>query len=382
MLLDELPTLPAVPPPEQVDVAILGAGLPALSLAAALARSGVSVAVIGRGPGLATYASWRAPGLFTHGLPEPAWRLVHALGSARTREVLDLSQRSRTLLEARIPTSPAWHVALNDREATELLQTAETLTALGIEAAHLPGAEARAALGLPTLRSGLSTPLDRAFSPRALAEDLLAELQRRGVSLHGGLQATQLAHLHGDAAVQFRQGPPLRAHAIVLADGHGSRSIEPWLHDKIVPVREAILHVEGRGSPIPAARAQLGYVGWAPQADGSVLIEGCRWATPHMEVFEEDDRDPSAKVVDKLRTFAQQHLSEGRLRGTWARIDAHTCDGLPILGPMPGDPTRIVFVGFQGYAPSLALAAAEGLAEGLLTGTSPLPTWMQPSRFV
>ena len=89
-------------------------------------------------------------------------------------------------------------------------------------------------------------------------------------------------------------------------------------------------------------------------------------------------------MIAKVHAFARRHLGAGDRPATasWARIVAHTCDGLPIVGPMPGDPTRVACAGFQGWSPALAIAAAQGAVRGLLDGASGLPSWLSPSRFV
>jgi glycine/D-amino acid oxidase-like deaminating enzyme len=51
-----------------------------------------------------------------------------------------------------------------------------------------------------------------------------------------------------------------------------------------------------------------------------------------------------------------------------ARIVTHTCDGLPFVGPIPGDPRRVACTGMLGVGPALAVACADQVAEGLLFG--------------
>jgi glycine/D-amino acid oxidase-like deaminating enzyme len=375
--------LPRPAPPAEVEVVVVGAGLAGLTAATRLAERGVRVALLEAEATLGRGASWRDPGLLTPGLPEPAWRLAAAIGPERTRALYALGAESLRALDALgVPTLPATHVAVDDREPDELDRSFATLDALGLAPARLDGPAAEAAIGGTHLTGGLRIAGDRAFSPDALAAALLARAVAAGAIVVGGARVTDVADAASGLRVRWAGGE-VGAHAVILAAGPGLPAIDARFEDKITPVREHALALAPGGPPVAPGRGQLGYVGWRTDAEGRLIVSGCRWATPHLEVGETDDAAASPAVLARILDFARRHLRAGDrpVVASWARITAHTCDGLPMIGPLPGDPTRIACAGFQGVAPALAIAAAEGVVRGLLDGASGLPGWLSPTRF-
>ena len=117
-----------------------------------------------------------------------------------------------------------------------------------------------------------------------------------------------------------------------------------------------------------------------------MAASGCRWATPHMEMGEDNESAREATIDNRLRDALQRHLSPcttASLGPAWAGIMDHTCDGLPLVGPLPGRSRHIACTGFQGHELSFAFRAAHSVTLGLLQGKDPdLPAFFHPSRFV
>ncbi|MEZ4238476.1 MAG: FAD-dependent oxidoreductase [Myxococcota bacterium] len=176
-------------------------------------------------------------------------------------------------------------------------------------------------------------------------------------------------------------GGVLRCEVVVWADG--TAHAEPALASLVWPVREQA-RVVGLSRPLPAlvGRAGHGWTGFRGLGDGRAVVTGCRWATPHLEVGE---REPVVVPVvqERLLGFAQAHLPVDGAEGPqWAWITAHSCDGLPLVGPIPGDPRRLVCAGFGGQAWGLGPAAAALLVDGLVGSTTAPVPWLAPSRMV
>jgi glycine/D-amino acid oxidase-like deaminating enzyme len=67
----------------------------------------------------------------------------------------------------------------------------------------------------------------------------------------------------------------------------------------------------------------------------------------------------------------------------WAGIMTFTCDGLPIVGPLPGRVQHISCLGFNGRPWSHAFRAAKAVRDGLMGGRSTgMPEILSPQRFV
>jgi glycine/D-amino acid oxidase-like deaminating enzyme len=94
------------------------------------------------------------------------------------------------------------------------------------------------------------------------------------------------------------------------------------------------------------------------------------------------DTDP--KVQGRIEAALRKHLpAAGAVARRWAWLDTYTCDGLPIVGPLPGSTRRIACTGFCGNDAGLAPAAAAAVAEGLLgSGRPDIPRCLTATRFV
>ena len=101
-----------------------------------------------------------------------------------------------------------------------------------------------------------------------------------------------------------------------------------------------------------------------------------------MEVGERDEVVVNA-IQERIRGFLQRHLGvQGDVEARWSWVTGHSCDGLPIVGPLPGEPRVISCVGFGDNEPGLAVRAARGVADGLLGAGPRLPDFLAASRFL
>jgi len=370
------------PLPERADVVVAGAGLAGLELARVLAGHGASVVVLEARDQVGHGTAGRDPGVITGGLPEHPWRLVEAIGADKTRVLYDLSDRSLARIQELVgKLDPALHAAIDEREVQELHKSAQALDALGQRVDSLNATATCEAIGGEGFTAGLRVHGEGATGTESLVVALLEQTRQAGV--HVAVQAP-VERIEQETQGQRVHTPrgAVRADVVVLCAGHRAGGVLPWLGDKVVPVREHALRLHGVSAR--PARAQYGYITWRPDAQGGLRISGCRWATQHLEVYETVEQ-PRQVVLDKILGFAGRNLGaadEPRITHRWARILTATCDGLPILGPLPGDPTIVLCTGFQGFAPALALACAHDVAHGLQTGHSPLPAWMSPQRFL
>jgi len=104
-----------------------------------------------------------------------------------------------------------------------------------------------------------------------------------------------------------------------------------------------------------------------------------------MEVGETDDSQINPIVDTRLKGFLHQHWPDLKaipITHQWTGIMTFSCDGLPIIGPLPGRPRIIACGGFGAYSPSLSLRAAQAVVDGVTTGeSSGVPTCFGTQRF-
>jgi glycine oxidase len=341
--------------PDRVDVVVAGAGVAGVRIARRLAERGTSVLLAGP-PGPDDVP------LLHVGLGEHPARLLASLGPDRCRELLDLAAVSARLLG--VPLQDQVWAAVTPTEPPLVPASVDALRTLGFDAEILDAAGLKARGftadtgfvlrdGLAVVPEALATPAVTAGPVDRVDEDA------------GGLEVVL--------------GPDrVRAELVVVTDGRTGERLSAWFADKTVPVREQALWLAG---PPVAGRAGHGWTSVRPWR-GGVAIAGCRWATPHLEVGE-TDAVPVPAVQERLEAFARTRLGlHGRVLGRKAWIEDHACDGLPIVGPVPGRVRWVACLGHGGAAWSLGPATAEMVVDGVLGGPTGTPAMFAPSRFV
>lgn len=309
---------------KQVDVQVWGAGMVGRLLAHRLRQEGVFVRLVDPQPQRSAFAASLPMWLPTH--PEHPHRLEAALGTERTRALIDFIGWGRSLWEADMPLPVHWRPL--GQEASEMSASYAAARRLGLDVS--PAAEGY------VMAAALAPPLP-------------------GVVVHPD---------------------PVAAEVEVFCTG--ATPLDPFLHDKITPVRQLALLFAG------AAPATLSYhtgLRFLPSPEG-LWACGAREATAHMEVGETEPT-PSPKVGAALERLARQFFPDlGAIIGKKSAIYADSCDGLPIVGPIPGRPRSLVCAGLGMGGYSYARPCVEVLVRGLLSGDAGhLPPELSTERF-
>lgn len=360
------------------DVVVVGGGLPGLRAAARLRAAGVDALLVEARGDVGRGASGAGHGVAYAGLPEHPWRLVASLGAAEAGALLRFARRGVDALDqlgALERTGVVWAATEAVREPSEVARSVDALRALGLDATALDADAVAAATGVPKLGPGFR-----------VADEGLVDLDAARAALRdaaGPLRlATRVTGLgaDGDRLVVHTCEGAVRAHAVVLAAEAGLRDLHPLFADTLSLVREAAVVTRG-GTLRGGLRAGFGWTVARPVRDG-VLVAGCRWASPHLEEGEADDTAIHPGVQAKLEGFARDVLGADAVVESRAWIQAHGCDGLPLVGPLPDDPRVLVLGGFAGHEATLGLAAADAVVDGLLTGRADVPRCLSSFRFL
>ncbi len=151
---------------------------------------------------------------------------------------------------------------------------------------------------------------------------------------------------------------------------------DPWFADKISAVR-------WHGVPLALPARPRVSRQFSVFAEGGWMW-GARWAEPHLGIGDGPGTPPSAAVLAMLARLSEQDFGAPP---SAAPATCHTagesCDGLPIVGPLPGRVRHIALTGF-GIAPSVwGPAAVEAVANGILgCAGSTVPRSLSASRFL
>ena len=371
--------------PERAEVVVVGGGLTGALMLAMLVEAGVDARLLEAraAPGLA--ASGRHLGHVSTGLIEHPYRLLHAMGRENAEALIRFSLENHEILASWTsfaPTGDLW-CALDEREQPQIAMSVEALEEMGVSVESLGASEVNARTGGVGLGPGMWVPGGGVIHPANAVDELVARAPDR---VHVGCPVTAITEDHAGPRVHVGERS-IAAELVVVAANAWSPSIDPAFADKIHPVREQGLRFAPTQVPVRAAgRAGYGYTTWRAAPDGALLVSGCRWATPHMEVGETDDHRTVDAIQRKVEGFGRVHFPEATqapITHRWSWITATTCDGLPIVGPLPGRATLIACAGFCGNEAGLGARAAKAVVDGILHGNSTgLPSFLAASRFV
>jgi glycine oxidase len=336
------------------DVAVVGGGIIGLTAAYELAKSGLTVEVLDRGP-LGAEASWAGAGIIPPGNPARAATPIdrlRALGSAGM-PALAAELRERTGIDTGYRRGG---------DVVEMWESEgfpfERLTYRDLE--HLEPAAA----GLPGEPYLLPTcaQVRNPWHVRAL----IAACERVGVRLRPDTPVVGWAVAgRRVAGLRLVDGEIVSAGTCLLAAGAWSeRLLEPLGHRPGVhPVRGQIVLFR---QPTPALRRVLmtGKRYFVPRDDGRVLVG----STEEPEAGFEKRSTPGG--VADLLAFATGLIpgwSTAEVEKTWAGLRPGSPDGLPYIGPVPGWEGVVVATGHFRAGVQLSVGTARVLTD-LLTG--------------
>lgn len=365
---------------EHADIVVLGAGLAGLLCALELARAGVDVAVVDAQPtpwSQGSGASLNSLGLVQVATPEHPHRLHAALGQQRTQQYVDFSRASVRRLAENLPMERGGLRVFMGKEAQELSDAVAIAQHHGLQDLALSVEQASERLGHASPGPARWVEEDGRLDPA----QALAHLHDLAVAAGCRFIPGTVEVIDGEGPLSLRgPGLSLQAELVVLAASHSLRTLVHWFHDKIFPVRHAGLLLDALLTPLTGASAQYGYLSWQADAQGRVRVSGARWATPHLETGEIDPT-PAPQVRAALERFAGQLFPGAKVLGAFAGIAGHSCDNLPIVGPLPGG-RLVACTGFGDSGWSTAAEAAHQCALGILGEPTQIPPFLQPVRFV
>jgi glycine/D-amino acid oxidase-like deaminating enzyme len=380
--------------PERCDIAVIGGGLAGLLVADRLADSG-SVTLITRGD--VTSATSRTSGIVACGAQDSPARLLLGLGEERACRYWQWSAASgASLLDLAAELGVAhtrtgsWRVALEERELSEWSTSLGLLNRWDPEGPA--GWRAASPQDLENIGTGfvgaVFVPGDGWLDVAALCAALRGRLEGRVAHSSAGARLVG-ADDSGAKVLELGSGSRLHAEVVVIGAGWNSPAVEARLETMLYPVRLQALRTEPVAAgavPVPVL-ARHRFETWCQEPGGELVFSGCRWAEqPEMGAGISDCEDRSAAVLERQQEFIAAHLpfaGGAAVRSHWSGIAAWSCDGLPLVGTLPGDPRVTVLGGWGGAGLSLVAGAATAICDGL-TGRQGegAPAFLHPRRML
>ena len=355
----------------EIDFLVVGAGL-AGGAAAAFAKQvhGRDVVVTdARDVGLG--ASGRNAGFMISGLDTYYHRAIEEYGHAVAREVWGMSRRSfshwrefisQSDFPVPIENSGSLLLAETPEEAKELELAARALSADNIEIEYY---------SRDPLERGyyaaIEQPLDAGVQPYLLAKTVMAQ---SGAELIANNELYRLEQLDDVVRVHTRK-VVFNARYVMLCTNAYSPMIDPFFVGKVSPMRAQCLVTEPLDHiPIPyCGYSDYGYMYYRTTFDGRFLLGGGRKQHQREENDTAEDR-LNPRVHAFLDRYLEKYFPDVKapVAQRWSGIMGFSCDGLPLVGTLPGKPRVGFAVGFTGHGLALAAAAAERAVDKLLHG--------------
>ncbi|MCH9687050.1 MAG: FAD-binding oxidoreductase [Deltaproteobacteria bacterium] len=352
------------------DVVVVGAGIVGAACALRLAERGEAVVVVDRASpaGGATAAG-----------------MGHIVVMDGSEAQLDLTVSSRALWREHVGSMPdaveydpcgtLW-IATDEEELATAEVKREVLRARGVEADLLTAAAvAEAEPGLcGGLAGGLRVPGDAVVYQPGATRWLLQRAVQAGAQLRPPVAVERV----GDGRVALRDGTTLRArHVVVAAGGQTAALLETRALDDAIRPRKGHLAITSRAPG--TCRHQLVELGYGrsahghaaesvafnlqPRRTGQVLVGSSRQ-------YGATDASVEPGVLGRMLRRAvalMPALAHLLIVRTWAGFRPATSDGLPLVGPLPHDPTVVLAAGHEGLGITTSMGTA-ALVEAIIHG--------------
>jgi gamma-glutamylputrescine oxidase len=353
---------------EEVDVAVIGAGITGCACAAALARGGQRVRVYDA-RGIGEGASGRNGGFALRGAAARYDVARETYGADAARELWRRTEQAVDRLESvaggAFRRTGSLRLAADVEERVEIQTEYEALREDGFaaewreEVPHLR----------PDFRGAIFHPTDGAVQPAALVQRLAALAFDTGVAF---------AQHHRVGSLD-----EIEAEQIVIATDGSGRGLLPELDDALWPARGQVIAT----APLPERLfdcphyARHGFDYWQQLPDGRIVLGGFRDFSILTEMT--DDETTTEPIQEALDAFLVELLGElPEVTHRWAGIFGLTQDLLPLVGPVPGHEGVWVAAGYSGHGNVFGLLCGELVAGALLDRDDPLLQLFAPARIV
>jgi len=372
------------------DITIIGANSPSLYLSTLLAQEGFSVCILEERSTIGDAQDLRHIGFAQMGLLDNFWRLSIGMGESAAKEIFLCMQRSLSILSTLTKKHPSkgWILARDEREEEELHKQQILFKRWGYPSTAIPQKNPQETFPSNMFTAGYMLPTAQCFSPQKIVHRLYKTAQQLGVHIISGIEMTKIDdHAHGVRTVYSKNNrkDEITSDIIVFFDHAQLQQLDPFFYTTLGCVRtQSLSYARTQKSLSFGCSAQYGYLRWCDHEDQRIL-SGCRWASPHFEIGESDDQIVVPSIEKALIQTAKQCFLEENIfpNRSWSVIERRSCDGLPIVGSIPGRDHYLSCTAFHGQIFSLGLAAAESIFHFLLHGESSwLPSSFSPRRLL
>lgn len=336
----------SAPPPQKVDVAIVGSGFCGLSAAIELARSGTSVAVLDAGR-IGEGASTRNGGMISAALKLPA-NLEKRVGTHKAEQLRREAVASLAHVEAKIAQenidcalqlTGRLVLAYSKRAHRAQIRTAESLGKLtGTGVRVLSRHDLRGEIDTPFYHGGMLIDHAGGLHPARLHHGLADAAVRSGATLHNHFPVMAIERKTGGFSLSGPAGR-LAAGTVIMATNAYTGGVSPYFRRRLVPVAshmiateeiapELMREISPKGRFFADTKRVLYYFRASP--DGKRILFGGRarfTACNEMQI---------AQILHRAMCGVWPRLKNIRVTHAWQGNVSFTFDDLPHIAQHDG----------------------------------------------
>ncbi len=375
------------PLPEQIDVAVVGAGFCGLSAARTLAQRGVRVAVL-EAETIGWGASCRNGGMVLTGMKLPVPTLIMRYGREAARRMYAASLESINLVE-RIVKEEGIECSFARRGHLEVACKQAHFDGYAISAAEVKREfnhdlrivlkrELHAEIGSKIYYGGMVDETSGALNPAQFVTGLAKAAQRAGAFLYDRARVTRVSPVWTDGKKKFlveSSRGSLSAKEIVLASGAYTTEATPALRRKVIPIGSYIIateplsdelarEVSPRNRMIYDSKHFLYYYRLTP--DNRMLFGGRAAFFPESE----STVRKSAEILRQGLIGVYPQLRDAKVEYVWGGTLDFAFDVMPHSGKIDG---MHFAVGFAGHGVAAATWMGTKLADVICGGADNNP---------
>lgn len=379
--------------PREAQVVIVGGGISGISAFWHLAKRGVHVVLLERGP-LAYGATGRNAGFLLAGTVEYFDDAVQRWGKSEAAAIWAFTFENNTSLKAAIRRESIdceleergqVILASDEVEWQRLQHCVRLLQECGWESQLLDTHGVAARTGLQGFLGGREQVDDAILQPAKLVRGFGEAGVREGGVILNGVTVMGMHQTDTGWSIATDLGDLWAGH-LILTSNAWLREFWPAFTDTITPVRAQALAT----APVPlglidgALSTNYGYEYWRQLPNGQVLLGGKRWTEPDLAVNTTlaEPQDPTYEQLVAFLHETYPQLTGVPISHSWAGLMAFSKDHLPLIGAIPGVEQAYVAGGYTGHGMAFGFLAGRSLSELILDRESSLDLGrFDPARF-
>ena len=374
-------TAPTLPLPEEVDVAVIGAGFTGLSAARTLAQRGATVAVL-EAETVGWGASSRNGGMVLTGLKLGVNQLISRYGRECTQRMYAASLASMDCVEQLVREenidcdfSRCGHleVACKQKHFDDYARQAEVIAReFNHQLRVVPRSELQSEIGSTIYYGGMVDEVSAGLNPARYVAGLASAAAKAGAAIFEGTRVEKIERQGAQGWHLITSRGDLRARDVFVGTSGYTGAATPALRKKIIPIGsyiittevlpEALAHeLSPRNRMIYDSKNYLYYYRLTP--DHRMLFGGRAAFFPETA----DSVRKSAEILRRGMIDVYPKLRDVKVEYVWGGTLDFAFDIMPHAGQMDG---IYYAVGYAGHGVAMATWQGQKMAE-LIAGEKP-----------